>query len=265
MAISGRRRSVPTPRAGRVDEHAVVVARHVARADGPVDREGGARREPEARPSSSRERSSLAGVDVARVDRAGRADRARARTRRLVPAPGARVEHRLAGARAERERDELRALLLDGPRPLGAARERLRLARAARRIASGDDAPGLERRVRRRRAEALEPRVALAGVDASTRSPSGGRLDAPPRRNARAAVRRRAIAERARAATPAPTRRVASASALGPSVSAAAACAATLRSTALANAATRAPAQSRTAVTASFTAANAGTRVKKSW
>ena len=154
----------------------------------------------------------------------------------LVPAPRARVEHRLARPRPERERRELRPFFLDRPRALGPARQ---APAACRRRARGWPAararPGSNAGVRARpRAAARATR--RARPRRSTRSATAGG-SAPQRRNARApsAVSARSSASRSHAGVDAT---IASARSVSPVASARAA---TLRSTAFANAATRVP------------------------
>src|ERR1019366_965108 len=106
-----------------VDEHGIVGARDLARADAPVDGELRAGLEADTRPLFA-EAFELRGARVPRVDRAVRADRSR-EERRLVATTGARVENDLARPCADGEASHLRALFLDGPRPLAPAGEAL--------------------------------------------------------------------------------------------------------------------------------------------
>ena len=101
---------------------------------------------------------------------------------------------------------------------------------------------------------------AVRSAACSTRIATGG-TSAPDLRSARAPSGDNARSSAARI-HPGADSNTASSRSASPIVSARSA---TLRNTAFANAATRVPRAARTALTASLTAANAGTRMKKSW
>ena len=151
--------------AGRVHEHAIEAAGTRAAADA-------SSRRPQSRGGSSCRRSNsraelleLASGARSVAQSSPSAPTCSREQAGLLPAPRAGVEHPLAGTRAERERDELRALLLHDEGALGVARELRGIATppAAPSARGAQAAPARRSRASRAgrlpyRARAREPR-----------------------------------------------------------------------------------------------------------
>ena len=178
---------------------------------------------------------------------------------RLVAAARARVEHALAGARADGERDDLRALFLDDRRLADAGQARGRRPRRAPGSRAARPAPAsmLARRARPRARRSIH---ASRSRRIARQRPIGGGTGA--RREVRAPRPARPSDAPERAAQPPRRRRDDRVVERGPPSRLDVA--ASLRSTAFAKPPTaRRPRAARAASTASDTAANAGTRSRK--
>ena len=147
-------------------------------------------------------RRSSFGGGVRRVDRSGRHRLRAASAPVLFPRPAHASSTVSPGRAPSASATSCEPSSCTRPRPLGEARERCGLPAPRTRIAAGDDAPGLERRVRRRGAKARDPRVPRVGAS-STRSPTGG----GSRRRSRGTRSTASVAERPREGVPQPGRR----------------------------------------------------------
>ena len=126
--MSGSRRSVPKPRAGRVEQDAIEHRRRTAAR--PPRSPGRRARTAPGRLNGPREQIDAPPADVGRDDQPavlhGRRHRGGLAARR-----GAGVEHPLARRRGRQQRDELRGFVLDEEQPAGGERGQQRDCRCA--------------------------------------------------------------------------------------------------------------------------------------